>query len=160
MNQLTKEDFIRIIKNTPLVAIDLIIENEEHEILLGWRKNLPAKGYWFVPGGRILKDETFPMAFQRITKNELGTAFSLSDASFLGVYEHIYPGENAVGIDGIGTHYIVIAYRMKTDSHKLQLPEEQHAGYRWSSIDELLDDPNAHLNTKNYFNGYESFSEL
>ena len=70
MKMLSKEDFISIVKNTPLVSIDLVIENKEGEILLGWRNNQPAKGYWFVPGGRIRKDENFRKAFNRILKTE------------------------------------------------------------------------------------------
>ena len=47
---LKKEEFLETIKNTPLVAIDLIIENDSGEILLGKRNNNPAKNFWFVPG--------------------------------------------------------------------------------------------------------------
>ncbi len=159
MEKLPEEDFIQIIKNTPLVAIDLIVENEDHNILLGWRKNAPAKGYWFVPGGRIFKNEKFPDAFKRITKNELGKSYPLSDASFLGVFEHIYPGENVSGREGFGTHYVVIAFRLKVYLPELYLNEEQHAGFRWSNLDELLQDANTHSNTKNYFNGHSALSE-
>ena len=47
---------LAIINATPLVAVDLIIENRNKEILLGKRVNRPAQGYWFVPGGRILNN--------------------------------------------------------------------------------------------------------
>lgn len=56
---------------TPLVAIDLIVRSEE-KVLLGRRTNEPAKGFFFVPGGRIFKGETARTAFQRITLAELG----------------------------------------------------------------------------------------
>jgi hypothetical protein len=40
----------------PLVSIDLIIRDNADRVLLGLRNNEPAKGYFFVPGGIILKD--------------------------------------------------------------------------------------------------------
>ena len=65
-----KEDkhILEIIKATPLVSIDLIIRNPSHKILLGKRINRPAKDYWFVPGGRIIKNETIAHALKRISK--------------------------------------------------------------------------------------------
>ena len=155
MELIPRESFIQVVKNTPLIAIDLVVENEQNEILLGWRRNQPAKGYWFVPGGRILKNEKYTDAFKRITKNELGNEITLPDALFLGIYEHIYPDENFANEPGFGTHYIVNAYRISLSNENLILPTEQHADYRWASIDELLEDANVHENTKNYFNGFE-----
>ena len=58
---LNKQAFTEVIDRTPLVSIDLVVENEKGEILFGLRKNRPAKDYWFVPGGRILKNETLKL---------------------------------------------------------------------------------------------------
>lgn len=156
---LSPEDFRQVVRNTPLIAIDLIIENAEGETLLGWRNNLPAKGYWFVPGGRIRKDEHFREAFSRIVHSETGLSYALDDAVFLGIYEHLYPEENFSGDPGFGTHYIVIAYRIKLKGSIPALPDEQHTDYWWAPLDDLLEDPNVHGNTKNYFNGHPSFAE-
>ncbi len=158
MSILSIEDFKQIVKNTPLVSIDLIIENPEGKVLLGLRKNFPAKGYWFVPGGRIIKDERFKDAFQRIVKNETGLSLEYSVAGFLGAYEHIYPQENFSGDPSFGTHYIVFAYRIKLNELVLNFPEEQHNNYWWAAIDEIIDNSKVHINTRNYFNGYPSFT--
>jgi colanic acid biosynthesis protein WcaH len=155
---LSHEDFISIVRNTPLISIDLIVEDAEGRILLGWRNNLPAKGFWFVPGGRILKDEFFTKAFKRILISETGLNRDIEDASFLGIYEHLYPGENFADDTSFGTHYIVIAYRLKLDKPLISLPKEQHADYWWASLDEIMDDANVHTNTRNYFNGHLSFA--
>ena len=156
---LSKEDFIAIVKNTPLVSIDLIIENREGAILLGWRSNQPAKGYWFVPGGRIRKDENFRDAFKRILKTETGIECELEDTTFLGLYEHLYPDENYANEPGFGTHYIVTAFRIKIDEELEALPHDQHQEYWWASLDDILEDSNVHENTRNYFNGHPSFTE-
>jgi len=158
MPRLSEEDFKNIVKNTPLISIDLVIENSKGEIFLGWRNNLPAKGYWFVPGGRILKNEHFEDAFKRIVKSETGLDLPLEDSVFLGIYEHIYPDENFSGDPAFGTHYIVIAYRIKLSELPENLPHEQHTEYWWASLDNIFEDPNIHENTLNYFNGHPSFA--
>ena len=156
---LSKSDFIQIVKSSPLISIDLIIQNEKEEVLLGWRTNLPAQHFWFVPGGRIRKDEKFRDAFSRIVKTETGMDKGLEEAEFHGIYEHIYPGENFAGEANFGTHYIVIAYRIRLESTLSELPKEQHTKYWWAPVDELLAAQDVHTNTKNYFNGYPPFSD-
>lgn len=87
---LTPEDFAAVVRTTPLVAIDLIVENEAGEFLLGKRNNRPAQGYWFVPGGRIQKDEPLSAAFARLTEAELGLRLPMSAARFHGVWQLLY----------------------------------------------------------------------
>ena len=55
---LRQEDFATVVRSTPLVSLDFIVENSRGEFLLGKRTNRPAQGYWFVPGGRVAKDGT------------------------------------------------------------------------------------------------------
>ncbi|EBV2538175.1 GDP-mannose mannosyl hydrolase, partial [Salmonella enterica] len=50
---LRQEDFAAVVRTTPLISLDFIVENGQGEILLGQRLNRPAQGYWFVPGGRV-----------------------------------------------------------------------------------------------------------
>ncbi|ECX5062799.1 GDP-mannose mannosyl hydrolase, partial [Salmonella enterica subsp. enterica] len=45
------DKFREVIKLTPLVSIDILIENENGEYLFGLRNNRPAKNQFFVPGG-------------------------------------------------------------------------------------------------------------
>ena len=50
---LNNDEFAQVVRNAPLVAIDLIIRDPEQRVLVGLRMNEPAKGKWFVPGGTI-----------------------------------------------------------------------------------------------------------
>ncbi|WP_408344541.1 NUDIX domain-containing protein [Paraburkholderia sp. RL17-337-BIB-A] len=85
------EQFIQAVDATPLVAIDLIVPNENGSYLLGHRVNRPAQGFWFVPGGRIRKNERLDDAFRGIARDELGNAcVERADADLVGVYEHLY----------------------------------------------------------------------
>lgn len=149
MYHLPLDDFKMVVKNTPLISIDLIIKNKLDQVLLGKRNNRPAQGYWFVPGGRIVKDETFDNAFSRLTQFELGKAYSLSNAIFLGPYEHLY-SDNFSG-DDFTTHYVVLAYLITFNEDLSDLPQEQHSDYRWWDVKTLLASNFVHDNTKAYF---------
>ena len=104
---LKMEEFTNLIETAPLVSIDLIIRGESG-YLLGMRNNQPAKGNWFVPGGRIFKNETISHAIKRISTKEIGVEVGIKDADFYGVFEHFY--DNSFISSKISTHYIVLAY--------------------------------------------------
>ena len=101
--KMEEKHLLEIIKETPLVSVDLIIRNPSEMVLLGKRTNRPAKGYWFVPGGRIIKNETINQALKRISKVEVGLDLSAEAPSLLGAYDHIYE-DNFLNVIGINTH--------------------------------------------------------
>ncbi len=146
---LDKETFRTVVRSAPLVSIDLVVINSQGQVLLGQRTNRPAQGFWFVPGGRILKNEAMAAAFLRLSKAELGFASELGDAEFLGVYEHFYT-DNFSGTD-FSTHYVVLGYRLVHDLDLNSLPDAQHHSYRWFDVAELLASDQVHDNTKAYF---------
>lgn len=147
---LEQKTFEAVIDSTPLVSIDLVVLNENNEALLGQRLNRPAEGFWFVPGGRILKNESLANAFERLTLNELGIDLELSIAELLGPYDHFY--DDCVFNDKIKTHYVAIAYVLRLTKQQLDaLPlNEQHEAYKWCSFDELLKSSTVHKHTKWY----------
>jgi colanic acid biosynthesis protein WcaH len=148
--RLDSTTFLKIVELTPLVSVDLILRNDRGGILLGFRRNQPAKDCWFVPGGKILKDERIPDAIRRISHAELGFALDPTSGSFKGVYEHLYP-DNFAGADGISTHYIVLAHEFRLKAEVRISGDEQHAELRWWQVADLLADPVVHENTKAYF---------
>lgn len=152
---LNKEDFANVVRSTPLISMDFIIENEFGEFLVGKRTNRPAKGYWFVPGGRILKDETLEQAFMRLTEEELGQQFLMTHGHFFGVWQHFYD-DNFSGV-AFTTHYIVLGFQLKISSITLTLPSKQHEVWRWVKPDKLNADENVHKNTRAYFNSTEKY---
>lgn len=129
---LGRDDYIAVVKNTPLVSIDLVVVDEDAHILVGKRTNEPARGSWFVPGGRVVKDETLDEAFVRIATDELGPGnWSRSSARPLGVFEHFYD-TNFSGSNGLGTHYVVITYAIEAGHLRLdQIPLDQHSAVEW-----------------------------
>ena len=147
---LSASSFATVAACAPLVSIDLIVENARGEILLGLRKNPPAKDYWFVPGGRIRKNERLDAAFERTVSDELGISAQRSSQRFLGVYEHFYDTD-FTGAPDRTTHYVVLAYRMKIDQLSENLPHQQHSDYRWIEEAQVANFPQVHPYTLAYF---------
>ena len=145
---LEKELFSSIIANTPLISIDLIIKDSQGKVLLGKRINKPACGSWFVPGGRVFKDESLEDAFTRTCKDEIGKVFSINDATFKGIYQHFY--DDNVFNDEFSTHYIVLGFELiiKED---LSLDTIQHEKYKWFTQEELLVSKDVYSYVKDYF---------
>jgi colanic acid biosynthesis protein WcaH len=138
-----------IVELTPLVSIDLVVRAPDRKILLGKRVNRPAQGYWFVPGGRILKDESVKLSFKRLLDIELAVRPEDISIRPLGIYQHFYP-DNFSG-DKFGTHYVVLAYEINLLNMPCSLPNIQHSDYKWFEEDKILQSDEVHDHTKWYF---------
>jgi colanic acid biosynthesis protein WcaH len=134
-----------VINSAPLISIDFIAK-QNNKVLLGRRRNKPAKGYFFTPGGRINKNETIQKAMIRIIKNELNIKLN-KKIKFIGVFEHFY--KDSIFND-VSTHYVNLAYEIEIDDI-INLPNDQHDLYQWFSIEELLINKKVHKNVKDYF---------
>ena len=148
--KIDEKHVLEIIEATPLVSIDLVIRNPSNKVLLGKRNNRPAMGYWFVPGGRIFKNETINQALKRISEVELGQDLSTKAPSLLGADDHIYE-DNFLNVKGINTHYVVLAFVIALQQEIEVKSDEQHTELKWWGIDKLLQDQTVHQNTKVYF---------
>ena len=174
---LSQDKYIRAIELTQVVSIDLIISKnqlqsqesqesqESREILVGKRINNPAKNTWFVPGGRVYKNETLQMAIKRLSNMELGYEINYEETCMLGAYDHIYSNNfrNFKDENGnmIPTHYVVIALMCSIDVNKLNLEqfEKQHAACKWMNMEELKNNKDVHQYTKNYIIDIEKKNE-
>ena len=160
MVQLPLDIFKTVVAHTPLISIDLIVRAPDGRVLLGKRCNRPAQGYWFVPGGRIAKDESFEQAYERLLQVELGCSSDQVERRFLGVYQHFYD-DNFSGED-FSTHYVVLGYEVQLKEELAELPDEQHSEYCWMKTPELLENDNVHRHSKWYFMPHkmaDSFSD-
>ena len=134
-----------IVEHTPLISVDLIAEYDG-KILLGKRKNNPAKGYYFTTGGRIYKNEKLKNAIIRIAKEELGLILEKSP-EFVGIFEHFYKDSIFANVS---THYINLAYKCKIKTIE-NLPKEQHELYKLFEVEELISSNMVHKYVKDYF---------
>ena len=147
---LSQNDFKKIIQLTPLIAIDFILEYND-KYLLGKRLNQPAKNYLFVPGGRILKDETINDAINRLSEQELGFLLNKDILKFHKIAEHHY--NNNYFNDDFSTHYICLSYKYKLNNSEFNSLDlsKQHNQIVWLDKNSLLQNNSVHQNTKEYF---------
>jgi len=149
VKKLSQQRFYNLVQTGPLVGLDLLLCNSHNEVLLGLRKHAPAKGCWFVPGGRLFKDETIQDGVRRIVASEIPWR-KISPPQFYGVYEHFYDHTfcSARGT----THYVVLAFFCKikaTTVPALRLNPHHHI-LRWWPISAARKNRLVHPNTKAY----------
>jgi len=144
---LNETKFIDVIDSAPLVSIDLILLNE-NKVLLGKRINRPAQGLWFVPGGRVRKNESLLTAFQRLTLAELGVELDYSQAQLLGAFDHFY--SDSVFGESPSTHYVALGLYLDLSKRIKHLPKDQHDSFVWWPVQDALSDPTVHKYTKLY----------
>lgn len=114
-------DWETIVRNVPIISVDLVVR-QGRSIVLGKRKNEPAEGEWFTPGGAVLKHEHLKEAVHRIAAEELGIEVTIEKQ--LGVYEHFW---NEAELDDVdGKHYVRIGYLTSFEGGELRA-DEQHS---------------------------------
>lgn len=143
-------DFAAVVSATPLIAIDLIVRDHAGRTLFGLRRNPPASGYWFVPGGRVYKNERLDDAFRRISKAELGIDIKRRESRLLGVFEHFYD-TNFLGEPCADTHYVVLAHVVEAGYQPINPPRQQHCAYAWLHESEVARHADIHPYAKAYF---------
>lgn len=113
------DEWETIVSNVPIVSVDLLVECPEG-IVLGKRSNKPAKGEWFVPGGRIHKNERLVEAVHRIANDELGVDVDIRES--LGAFEHFY-GTSDVGRT---KHYVAHGFHVWSDQSEFRIESQHH----------------------------------
>jgi colanic acid biosynthesis protein WcaH len=137
------EEWATVVRHVPIVSVDLVVETDEG-IVLGKRRNEPAEGEWFVPGGRVHKHERLQEAVHRVAGEELGVAVTIERR--LGVYEHRY--DTADVPDGGGKHYVPVGYHVSV-AHDADLrTDDQHEAL------DVFPDPSGTLDLHPYVEAY------
>jgi colanic acid biosynthesis protein WcaH len=101
----------KIIKNVPILCIDLII-NYEKNFLLVKRKENPMSGEWWVPGGRVKIGEDIKEAAVRKLNQEL-SIYNHGDLKKYALYQDFFKSSS------IGTHLyhtLSIVFKVKIDN--------------------------------------------
>jgi colanic acid biosynthesis protein WcaH len=66
--------FLFISSRTPLVNVDLLIQDENRRTLLAWRDDAFSGKGWHVPGGIVRSMETLETRIQKVAETEIGLA--------------------------------------------------------------------------------------
>ena len=149
--RLPSDDFRFVVQHTSICALDLIVENKNGDVLLGLRTNPPAQGFWFVPGGRIYKNEEIKNTIWRVLREETGLGQDdVATVTLHGLYDHVYE-ENIFYDVSFNTHYIIGACRIILRDGALVRPDSQHTQLRFFPLVELQADKRVHRFVKYYF---------
>ena len=157
---LTEDQMRARVRDGVIVSIDLLIQDDQDRWLLAYRKNRPAQLSWFVPGGRVRKGEGVSQAFERLVRFEFGRQLAYQRAQFHGLYVHYYD-DNRWEEPDFGTHYLVLAHKVRVDSSWEGVVDsdaalQQHHQLRWFSRSEAISDSDVHPYTKVYLSGVRS----
>lgn len=129
---ISSEEYNKIKKILPIPCVDLIIRNEKGEILLIKRKNEPAKGLWWFPGGRVMLGESRKNAAIRKLKEECGIIANQTlewKSCDIFLYDH----EESYNSHGISTLFI-----FDVTNQSIEL-DEQSSDYSWKTIDNWIE---------------------
>ncbi|WP_251342882.1 GDP-mannose mannosyl hydrolase [Haloplanus halophilus] len=118
------DDWRTIVANVPIPSVDLVVRHDGG-VVLGRRENAPARGEWFVPGGRVRKGERLADAVHRIAEAELGVDVRIEDR--LGAYEHLYDESEVPDVDS--KHYLAVGFVVRPVSDAFA-PDAQHSALR------------------------------
>jgi colanic acid biosynthesis protein WcaH len=110
-------------RSMPIACVDVLLISKSSFLLMK-RKNAPARGKWWFPGGRILRNELLADAVRRKILEETG--LQADKPTLLGVEETLFPD----GPFGDSTHTINVLFRAETDQNDVVL-DGQNDEYGW-----------------------------
>ena len=96
--------FYYISRVTPLVNIDLLINDEKRRTLLSWRDDQFAGKGWHAPGGIVRFKETLETRIKKVAEIEIGANISF-DPIPIAINQIIHPNHANRG------HFISILYQ-------------------------------------------------
>jgi len=109
----------QITASMPITSVEAMIV-KGGALLLMKRKNSPAKGEWWLPGGMVRKGDTFEGTLLREVKEETG--LDVGVVRFVGVYNRIFPER----------HDITIVYLCGCKDQKAEVVmDSEHSEYRF-----------------------------
>lgn len=150
--------FAKTVQYYPMVSVNIIIKNDKGEYLWVKRKNNPAQGEWWVPGGRLFNGETIAKGAVAVLKNETGITGKViyqSREYFEEIFDasewdnddrHVYPYE----IEAV--HYIATVVVMSIENMDEVKLDDQSKEYTWSK--EIL---SKHPFLNNYFEACKDY---
>ena len=126
MTKIPSELYKQIMENVPICCIDFVVLHQG-KVLLTFRNDEPAKGKWWIQGGRLLKNERIEDAVRRKAREEIGVDVKLVRRT--GTYEYFCRRGHFPDF-ATGVHDIAICYLVEPASTNFNL-DSAHSQYRW-----------------------------
>jgi GDP-mannose mannosyl hydrolase len=123
-----KEEYGQILEKMPIPCVDLVIHKDK-KVLLVKRKNRPLKDEWWVPGGRLYKNELLKDAVKRKAKEEVG--FDVEIERELGSYDNIFEDSVFENVK-TGTHTVGVTFVVKPKEENFEIKfDETSSDFKW-----------------------------
>jgi len=141
---LPKDVYATIVQDSVVCCVDILAvrtttsstgRNKKKECLLVERGSEPVKGVWWLPGGRLLKGETFFAAATRKAREETGLT-DVQPVQVLGVWNTFFPTSNWDTEEKKGTQTVnpIVLVELQEAGADVQL-DETSENYRWIGLD-------------------------
>ena len=123
----------KIVENMPFCCVDIVV-HYKGLVMLVKRKNNPAKGAWWLPGGRIYKNESLEHAALRKVNEETGIKARIKKR--IGVYETMFKKGPFKGLK-TGIHTVNICFLVEPASRRFDVKgfkeKVDYSNYKWIS---------------------------
>jgi ADP-ribose pyrophosphatase YjhB (NUDIX family) len=130
-----------MVRDCVVCCVDALIvrynpTRQRREALLVERAAEPVRGVWWLPGGRMLKGETFFAAAIRKTKQETGLKDCVKPIQVLGVWNTLFPTSNWDTDTQKGTQTVnpIVLVELEQPGVDVKLDETSER-YKWISLD-------------------------
>jgi colanic acid biosynthesis protein WcaH len=111
----------------PTLCVDLLVINPNNKFLLCKRSENPAKGQWWIPGGRLHKKESLIECAVRKGKEEIGVDLEIGE--FVSIEETIF--------DNPDCHTVNIVFRAYYDGKQPLKLNYTNTEYIWLNYIDL-----------------------
>lgn len=122
-----EELYSRIRRIMPLVCVDLVVVNGEGQLLMVRRKNEPAMGEWWFPGGRVLFGEARIDAARRKLREECGLAAER--------LQELFTADCILHFAEESSHAVTTFYRADIRDPLVSL-DDQSVEYSWKTLED------------------------
>jgi len=153
--RLPLELYEQCVANLVIVCVDVILQRKsDRKLLLFLRRDPPAKGIWWWPGGRMFRGETFQQAAVRKICEETGfnDTKKFKVKGLVGVWntffhDSCFDKNRPAGKEGTQTVNVTIVIDFEGDDYALEpsTPRSREASsdyaverHRWVSVSEAL----------------------
>eukprot|EP01060_Flectonema_neradi_P010594 TRINITY_DN17695_c0_g1_i1.p1 TRINITY_DN17695_c0_g1~~TRINITY_DN17695_c0_g1_i1.p1 ORF type:complete len:234 (+),score=44.44 TRINITY_DN17695_c0_g1_i1:61-762(+) len=131
--KIPSEVYGSIVRSIPVFCVDVVIENQQGQVLIVKRGMHPVKDFWWWPGGRMFRGETFFTAAVRKAKQETG--LDCQPVRLLGVYNTFFP-TSSWDKDVKGTHTVNAVVQMRIPSSQSEVTlDDTSDNHLWIASD-------------------------
>jgi ADP-ribose pyrophosphatase YjhB (NUDIX family) len=127
------ELYKQILERMPIVCVDMLVLNDARDkYLLVKRDREPMKGEWWLPGGRLIRDESPIDAVTRIAEREVGLGVKLlNPLPQISSYRFPTSPYDSVGVHSVNLGFLVQA---APNAEHLTFIDHTSTSFKWDRL--------------------------